>query len=88
MYVPFRRCTLLLDLGENTVGLIVDTMATGGQLSVALDLLFPTHVASLSVDAGYRQSHICAWASVARQRELTLAILLRLASAASSSRIG
>lgn len=44
---PFRRVPLLLDLGEDTFGLVVDAVCACWQLAVALDLLLPAHVASL-----------------------------------------
>lgn len=45
--IPFRRVPLLLDLRKYAVGLVVDAMGAGGELAVALDLLFSTHVAGL-----------------------------------------
>ena len=44
---PLGRIPLLLDLGEDTFGLVVDTVCACWQLPVALDLLLPAHVASL-----------------------------------------
>lgn len=44
---PFWRVPLLLDLGEDTFGLVVDAVCACWQLAVALDLLLPAHVASL-----------------------------------------
>jgi hypothetical protein len=45
--LPFGRIALLLNLCEDTLGLVVDAMAAFGHLAVALDLLFPAHVTSL-----------------------------------------
>ena len=45
--LPFRRISLLLDLGEDTLGLVVDAMRTRRHLPVTFDLLLSAHVASL-----------------------------------------
>jgi hypothetical protein len=50
--LPFWRRTLLLDLSEDAFGLVIDALGAGGELAVALDLLLPTHVASLAESGG------------------------------------
>lgn len=45
--VPFGGIALLLDLGEDAVGLVIDAVRAGWQLAVALDLLLPAHVTGL-----------------------------------------
>lgn len=79
--LPFRRTPLLLDLGENAVGLVVDAVGAGGQFPVALDLLFAAHVAGLfAVPVSHAEPCLAqTWA-------LTLAILRRFASLSSPSR--
>lgn len=49
-YVPFGRIALLLDLGEDTFGLVIDTMATFWHFAVAFDLFLAAHVAGLLWD--------------------------------------
>jgi hypothetical protein len=44
---PFRGISFLLDLGKDTIRLIVDTVRALGHLAVALDLFLPAHIASL-----------------------------------------
>ena len=51
-YLPFWRLTLLLDLGENALGLVVLAMCARGHLAVTLDLLLPAHVARLQLSVG------------------------------------
>lgn len=46
-YIPLWRIAFLLDLGEDALGLVIDTVGTGGHLAIAFNLLFPTHVAGL-----------------------------------------
>lgn len=46
--LPFGRSALLLNLSKDAFCLVVDAMGASRHLAVALDLLFPTHVASLS----------------------------------------
>lgn len=49
-YVPFGRIALLLHLGEDAFGLVIDTMATFWHLAVAFDLFLAAHVAGLLWD--------------------------------------
>ena len=46
-HVPFGRIALLLNLSEDTLGLVIDTMATFGHFAVAFDLFLATHIARL-----------------------------------------
>jgi hypothetical protein len=46
--LPFRRISLLLDLGEDALRLVVDAMRTRRHLPVTFDLLLSAHIASLS----------------------------------------
>ena len=46
-YEPFRGISLLLNLCENAIGLVVDTVGARGKFAIALDFLLPTHIASL-----------------------------------------
>jgi hypothetical protein len=45
--IPFGRSALLLDLSKDTFSLVVDAVCARRHLAVALDLLLPTHIASL-----------------------------------------
>jgi hypothetical protein len=45
--IPFRRSTLLLNLREDTLGLIVDTVSTRRHLAITLDLFLPAHITGL-----------------------------------------
>ena len=45
--VPFWRIAFLFNLGEYTIGLVVDTMRALGHFAIAFDLLLPTHIAGL-----------------------------------------
>ena len=45
--VPLGRIALLLDLGEDAVGFVIDAMRASRKLAVALDLLLSAHVAGL-----------------------------------------
>lgn len=84
--IPLGRTALLLNLGEDTFGLVVCAVTASRQLAVALDLLLPAHITSLWVT---RRISTTARRSRLRrkycERQLTRAILLRLASTESSS---
>ena len=45
--VPFRGIPFLFNLGEYTIGLVVETMRALGHFAIAFDLLLSTHVAGL-----------------------------------------
>jgi hypothetical protein len=47
VHLPFWWVALLLHLSEYTLGLVILAVCTGRHLTVALDLLLSTHVASL-----------------------------------------
>ena len=49
--LPFGRVSFLFHLCENTFGLVIDAMCTSRHLSVALNLLFPTHITGLHTSA-------------------------------------
>lgn len=45
--IPFGRLALLLNLSEDTLGLVTYTVGACRQFAITLDLLLPTHVAGL-----------------------------------------
>ena len=49
-YLPFGRVTLLLNLREDTICLVVNAVRALRHLAVAFDLFLSTHVASLSCE--------------------------------------
>lgn len=48
--VPLGRIALLLDLGEDAVGFVIDAVRASRKLAVALDLLLSAHVAGLATN--------------------------------------
>lgn len=46
--LPFWRLALLLDLGEDALGLVVDAVRARGHLAITLDFLLAAHVAGLA----------------------------------------
>lgn len=45
--LPFWRISLLLDMSKDTLRLVIDAILAGGHPSIALDLLFSTHITCL-----------------------------------------
>lgn len=45
--LPFRGISFLLDLGEDTLRLVVDAMRTSWHLSVTFNFLLSAHIAGL-----------------------------------------
>jgi hypothetical protein len=76
--VPFGGISLLLHLSKYTFRLIINTVCTSWQLSIAFDFLLPAHIASLS------QDYISDGVPLTCDSGHTRAILLRLASLLSS----
>jgi hypothetical protein len=76
--IPLRWIPLLLHLCENTFCLVIDAVSASRHLSIALNLLFPAHIASLEC----RQHANCA----VNAASPTLAILRLFASILSSIR--
>lgn len=58
---PFWRVPLLFDLGKDAFGLIVYAVSASWHLSIALDLLFSTHIAGL-----WHGWSVCTWVKEAR----------------------
>lgn len=48
--IPFGRIPLFLDLGKNTIRLVICTVRAFGHLAIAFDFLLPAHVACLIAD--------------------------------------
>jgi hypothetical protein len=89
MNLPLWRVSLLFDLGEHTIRLVIDAMRAGRQLAVALDFLLSAHVASLCTKPLVRQTDahmllVGTSSDLSVPCPLTLAIRLRLASLVSS----
>ena len=60
--IPFRRTSLLFDLREDAIRLIINAMRTRRELSITLDFLLPTHIASLHLFVStYVQLHSRNW---------------------------
>ena len=80
--VPFWRIPFLFNLGEYTVGLVVETMRALGHFAIAFDFLLSTHIAGLKqTDLSYVSFPSMSNPRFWRKREsLTLAIRLLLAS--------
>ena len=85
-HIPLGRVSLFLHLGEDAVGLVVDAVCAGGELAVALDLLLPAHVTGLQSRSASAILVPMEKKGQAAISQLTLAILLLLASWESSSR--
>lgn len=81
--IPFWRIPFLFNLGEYTIGLVVETMRALGHFAIAFDLLLPTHIAGLRQPDSSCVSFPSMFKSqFQREKEnlLTLAIRLLLAS--------